>query len=329
MTRIPVGYLILTSTPPERIPSTATRVEELGFDELWVAEDCFFYGGFTAAERALAATSNIDVGLGVVASVTRHPAITAMEVASLSRTYPGRFALGIGHGLPVWTGQMGLTPKSSLTCLRECMTSVADLLQGKVVDREGRYFQFRAIQLAYPSIEPVRLLTGVVGPRSLELSGQIADGTIISVLAGPTYLRSAVDSVRTGMAKSGRTTHAVPTFAICGVSDDRHAARAAIRPLLAAYIEGMTVHSPLLTRTHFADELAKLLAEGGAELLAAEMPDEWIDELAVAGDPADVLAGITRLHKAGATSVVLTFNPATADQELALIAETVLPGLRA
>ncbi|HEX3789971.1 MAG TPA: LLM class flavin-dependent oxidoreductase [Pseudonocardiaceae bacterium] len=329
MTNSGVGYLILTSTPPEQIAEISRKVEQLGLDELWVAEDYFCYGGFTAAEKALAATSRIRVGLGVVSSVARHPAVTAMETANIARSYPGRFRLGIGHGLPFWTDQMGLTPKSPLTCLRECVTAVGELLRGEPVDREGTYFSFRSIQLAHSTAEPVDLLTGVVGPRSLELSGEIADGTIMSVLAGPEYLTSARGSIETGMAKAGRSTHQVPTFAICGVSEDRDAARASVRPTLAMYIDALTTRSPLITCTGFADEVQQLLTEGGAELLAQAMPDEWIDEFAVAGDPSDVVSGIERLRKAGASEVVLTFNPATAEQELELVSTSVLPQLAA
>lgn len=322
-----VGYLILTTTAPENISAVARKVEDLGYDELWVAEDYFLYGGFTAAEKALAATTNIRVGLGVVSSVARHPAATAMETSNIARTYPGRFRLGIGHGLPAWTDQMGLTPKSPLTCLRECVTAVGELLRGENVDREGKYFTFRSIALAHPVTEPIEVLTGVVGPRSLELSGEIADGTIISVLAGPAYLASARASIEAGMARSGRSSHEVPTFAICSVNPDRAVARAAIRPILAFYIEALTTHSPLITCTGFAVEAQKLLDEGGNARLAEAMPDEWIDEFGIAGDPSDVVAGVKRLREAGATGVVLTFNPATADAELDLVSREVLPVL--
>jgi 5,10-methylenetetrahydromethanopterin reductase len=329
MTNSGVGYLILTSTPPEQIAEVSRKVEQLGFDELWVAEDYFCYGGFTAVEKALAATSHIRVGLGVVSSVARHPAVTAMETANIVRSYPGRFRLGIGHGLPYWTDQMGLTPKSPLTCLRECVTAVGELLRGDSLDREGKYFAFRGIQLAHPTAEPLDMLTGVVGPRSLELSGEIADGTILSVLSGPAYLASARGSIEAGMAKSGRTSHQIPTFAICAVSEDRDAARAAVRMTLAIYIEALTTHSPIITCTGLAEDAQRLLDAGGAERLARDMPDAWIDEFGIAGDPADVVSGIERLRKAGASEVVLTFNPATADQELELVSRSVLPRLAA
>lgn len=322
-----VGYLVLTSTPPEEIAAVSRRVEELGFDELWVAEDYFFYGGFTAVEKALGATERIRVGLGVVSSVARHPAATAMETSNIARSYPGRFRLGIGHGLPAWTDQMGLTPRSPLTCLRECVTGVSELLVGSAVDREGSYFTFRNIALVHPVADTVEILTGVVGPKSLELSGEIADGTVLSVLAGPAYLEAARSSIAVGMSKSGRTSHAVPTFSICAVNADRAAARSAIRPMLAFYIAALTTHSPLITCTGYATEAQKLLDEGGPDRLAEAMPDEWIDQFGIAGDASDVIAGVKRLRDAGASGVVLTFNPETAERELELVSRDVLPAL--
>jgi len=327
MTKIPVGYLILTTTPPEDIGGVARQIEELGFDELWVGEDYFFYGGFTAAEKALADTSRIEVKMGIISAVARHPAVTAMEVANLARSYPGRFSVGIGHGVPAWTHQMGLTPKSPLKSLRQCVSSVTALLAGETLNSEGDHFVFRDVRLAHPATTPVPVLTGVVGPKSLQLSGEIADGTVMSVLASPQYLESAIAEIRTGMAVGGRSTHAVPTFAISSVGEDRALARAAVRPLIATYVAAMTAHSPLITKLGHAEKVTELLERGGTDALANEMPESWIDDFAVAGNPDDVVAGIERLHRAGATSVVLTSNPATADAELALISKSVLPKL--
>ena len=53
MAETPVGVFIATSTAPGQIPPLAARAEDLGFGELWLAEDYFCYGGFTAAALAL------------------------------------------------------------------------------------------------------------------------------------------------------------------------------------------------------------------------------------------------------------------------------------
>jgi alkanesulfonate monooxygenase SsuD/methylene tetrahydromethanopterin reductase-like flavin-dependent oxidoreductase (luciferase family) len=56
------------------------------------------------------------------------------------------------------------------------------------------------------------------------------------------------------------------------------------------------------------------------------MPEAWIDSLTLSGDPDDVAGQIDRLVTAGATSVLVSpVNAATFADELALVAEAVLP----
>lgn len=330
MSSFPVGVFIATATEPERIPKLAQHAEQLGYGELWVAEDYFCYGGFTASTLALQATSNISVGLGVAASVARHPAVTAMEIASVARAFPGRFRPGIGHGLPIWTDQMGLTPKSPLTTLTECVTSVRSLLAGETRDEEGKHFAFHSIELRHPPIDDVPVLTGVIGPKSLKLSGKIADGTVVSVVSGTKYLELAMEQIREGMAEGGRTSHLLPTLTLFSINRDSKAAKEAVRPSLAFYLAAIGPHSPLTSAFGYSEHLTELLARGGADAVARDMPAEWVDELTVAGDPDEVAERIKRLLAAGATSVVL--SPVTAEtalEELELCSQTVLPSVGA
>jgi len=320
-----IGVFISTATPPENIPGLAANAESLGFGEIWVAEDYFAYGGFSMAQAALAATSSVKVGLGIVASVARHPAVSAMEIASIDRLFPGRFIPGIGHGVPAWTGQMGLTPKSPLTSLEECVSNIRILLDGGTVNHEGRYFQFHDVSLTHPAATRVPLVTGVLGPKSLELSGRIADGTVMSVLAGPTYLRQALTSIEVGRPAESVEPYLVPTFALFAIDEDCSKAKAAVRWTLAEYLVAVGPHNALTGACGFNELLAELIPLG-VEELARRLPDEWVDELTIAGDPDEVRARIRLLLEAGATSVVLSpVDPSTADAQLRLVSSTVLP----
>lgn len=323
----PVGVFVATSTPPEDIAGLAAAAERLGYGEVWVAEDYFCYGGFSGAALALGATSRVKVGLGVVASVARHPAVAAMEIATLARAHPGRFLPGIGHGVPAWTDQMGVTANSPLAALRECVESVRALLRGETVDLEGKQFTFRAVSATHRPDAEVPILTGVLGPKSLRLSGRIAQGTVMSVLAGTEYLSSALGHIGEGMAEAGTTEHLVPTFALFSVDRDGKRARAAVRPALAGYLAAVGPHNPLTAAFGYNDHLADLLA-GDPGRLPEALPEEWIDTLTVAGDPDDVLERVAALRTAGATSVVLSpVNAASAREELELAASAVLPRL--
>ena len=325
MTTSRLGAFIATSTPPEEIGPLAARIEQLGFGEVWVAEDYFCYGGFTAALAALNATRHIRVGLGVLASVARHPAVTAMEIATIARMHPGRFLPGIGHGVPAWTDQMAATAKSPLSALREAITGIRALLAGETVDSVGKEFTYRSVALAHAVEQEVPLLTGVIGPKSLRLSGEIADGTVMSVLAGAKYLESAVQHIAEGRAIGGRVEHQVPTFALFSTNADREQARRAVRGPLAGYLAAVGPHNPLSGVYGYNDHLAELLPHG-VDHLTSELPGEWIDDLAVAGNPEDITHRVRALLDAGATSVVLSpVNAATANDELELVAREVIP----
>lgn len=59
------GVMFRCQKPPETLRETVKQVEDSGFDELWIVEDCFFAGGISSVATALAATQHIKVGLGI------------------------------------------------------------------------------------------------------------------------------------------------------------------------------------------------------------------------------------------------------------------------
>lgn len=164
--------------------------------------------------------------------------------------------------------------------------------------------------------------------RSTICSGRIADGTIMSVLASATYIESALRHVREGLASADRHEHDVPVFALSSVDLDSRKATQAVRASLAFYLAAVGPDNPLITALGHGDRLAGILADGGTDRLIREMPDEWVTEFTVSGNPDEVVDRVRSLLATGATNVVLMpVNPSTAPQELRLVAETVLPRL--
>ena len=323
--RPPVGIVLGSHMPPERIVRTAGCAERLGFGELWFSEDCFFAGAFSGIAVALDATTEIPVGLGIASAVTRHPALLAMECATLSRLHAGRFWPGVGLGVPFWLGQMGLMPRSPLGAVRECVESLRRLFAGDSLTAEG-LFVFDDVVLTHLPGEELPVYLGMVGPRGLELSGRIADGSVLSVLAGTDYVRWARGRIAAGAAASGRSAepHRVVTYVLYSVDRDGAAARAAVRDATAFYLEAMPDNA--LSEVYgIQPQLQELLAAGS---LAADMPPEWLEDLSVAGDPEEVAAKIRALLEAGSDSVCLWLFPLErGDEVLELTAREVLPRL--
>lgn len=328
-TNVKVGLLIFSSTPPEDLAHVAKTAEDSGFDEVWIPEDYFFVGGLTSAAIILGATESIPVGIGILSSVVRHPAVTAMEVATLARAFPDRLVLGVGHGVPVWVAQMGLTPKSPLQSLRTCVESITKLVKGETLNTSDGPFTFDDVKLVHPVGKHVNIVTGVIGPKSLELSGEIADGTVMSVVAGTRYLDYAHEHIAKGAAKSGRDAkaHLMPTFVIYHVDTDAAKARRIAREALAFYLQAIGP-TPMTGVYGINDELKELLALGDLSQIAEQIPEEWLDWFTIAGLPEDCATKMAALRDAGATSVILSpYPPEEATRMIHLTAAEVLPAV--
>jgi alkanesulfonate monooxygenase SsuD/methylene tetrahydromethanopterin reductase-like flavin-dependent oxidoreductase (luciferase family) len=325
----PLGVVLGSHMPPERIAPTARRAEKLGLGELWFSEDCFFLGGPTGICAALAATERLPVGLGIASVMTRHPALLAMEAATISRLHPGRFWPGVGLGVPFWLGQMGLMPRSPLTALREGVTGLRRLLAGEEVTSAGEVFSFDAVALTHPPQEQLPIYFGMVGPKGLRLAGELGDGTVLSVLAGVDYVRWAREQIRAGAEAAGRASdpHRVVTYVLYSVDHDSRTAKEAVREATAFYLHAMPDNA--LSEVYGVQgELQELVARGGPELVARELPDAWLEDLAVAGDPDEVAAKVRALLDAGSDAVALWLFPLDrGDELLELTAREVLPRL--
>jgi 5,10-methylenetetrahydromethanopterin reductase len=309
MSRPSIGLMFFRTYPPETLLDYARMIEQTGLDELWVVEDCFFNGGVSAASVALAVTERITVGIGILPAVARNAAYAAMDLATLARIFPGRLHIGLGHGVADWIRQVGQMPASQMAALEEVTVAIREILSGQTVTMNGKHVHLDNVRLDHPPTIVPPLSLGVTGPKSLALSGRIADGTILVELTGPALLCRSREII------AGGSDHQLTIFAYWSQDADGAAARDRLRPMLAERIRNEGLKE--LDSPGFADQARELLERGGVELLAREMPDVWLDEITVSGTPELCLAAIDRLGAAGATCVVLVPPSDATIQDLA------------
>ncbi|MEZ0160542.1 LLM class flavin-dependent oxidoreductase [Streptomyces griseorubens] len=263
-----LGAVFRPQLAPERLRPVVRVADAAGLDELWLWEDCFREGGISTGAAALAWSERLRVGVGLLPVPLRNVAVTAMEAASLYRMFPGRPVLGVGHGVQDWMGQVGARAGSPLTLLREHLITLRALLAGETVTTKGRYVALDDVTLDWPPPGPVDVLAGGMGPRTVRLTGEAADGTILTADTSADGVRQACALIREGRVAAGRDpdVHRVVVY------------------LLAATGAGARERLE-----------AELVAEGHA----ADA------DLGVAGDAHAVADAVRRLAEAGADTVVL------------------------
>ena len=167
------------------------HAETAGLAELWLWEDCFLEGGLTTAATALAWSSQLRVGVGLLPVPLRNPALAAMEIATLARLFPDRLTVALGHGIQDWMAQVGAAVDSPMTLLREHTVAVRSLLAGETVDVSGRYVSLASVALDWPPVVPPTLLIGARGPKSVALAGEVSDGVLLDSVTDPDVVRRA------------------------------------------------------------------------------------------------------------------------------------------
>ncbi|MFI2780819.1 LLM class flavin-dependent oxidoreductase [Streptomyces sp. ALB3] len=295
-----IGVLVPRDMPAREFVTYARHAERHGFDELWVVEDLGYHGGLSQAATALASTTRIRVGVGLLPAGARNVAFAAMEIATLAQLHPGRLDVTVGHGMPVWMRDAGAWPESPLTLLGEYITALKALLSGRVVDCRGRYVQLNDVRLhesAVPTTVPL-VLAGVRGARSLTVAGEVADGTVLAEPVTPPYVEQALKHI----APAG--AHRLVAYNVAAVDEDPEAAVAAVRPALE--VVGEPDWRPHIAPLPFHDGLLELRARhDDPQDFARALPDEWVGQLAVAGTPSQARSRVSELFDAGVTSAVL------------------------
>ncbi|WP_280312581.1 LLM class flavin-dependent oxidoreductase [Nocardia abscessus] len=260
-----LGAVFRPQNPPELLRAAADVAEATGLEELWLWEDCFLESGIACAAAALAWTDRVRVGIGLLPVPLRNVALTAMEAATLHRLFPDRLILGVGHGVQSWMAQVGARVESPVTLLSEHLAALRALLAGEQVTVAGRYVHLDAVALDWPPTTPPKVYAGARGPRSIRLSGEHADGTLLDSITDANGVRAARTLIDEGRAAAGRTDrHHVVANLLAVTGPDAEARLAAERT--SAHAPGAGVAGD----AHAIAAAATMLAEAGADTVVLQ-----------------------------------------------------------
>ena len=186
-----------------------SEVERLGVDSAWGGETWGF-DAFTPLAYFAGKTSRITLGCSIAQVGPRTPVAIAMSALALASMTGDRFILGLGTSGPqVIEGWHGVPFTPAYTRLRETVEIVRLATSGERVAYEGKVHQLplpggegRALRAGAPPRDiPVYLAT--LGPRSLRMTGELADGWIASSFM-PEHAAVFLDQIRAGAKAAGR-----------------------------------------------------------------------------------------------------------------------------
>jgi F420-dependent oxidoreductase-like protein len=335
-----LGYQTAWSTPADHL-ALAQEADRLGYSVVWAAEA---YGSDSPSILAWIAgqTERIDVGSAVMQIPARTPGATAMTAATIDACTGGRFRLGLGvSGPQVSEGWHGVRFGKPLARTREFVDIVKLAIGRKTVEYHGEHYELplpdgpgKALRLSFhPPREHIPIYLAAVGPKNLELAGEIADGWL-AIFYSPEHAGDQLAAIERGRAKVGKTLAGfdiVPSVPVVVGDDDSEAGIAACAELVrwyaALYVGGMgsreqNFYNQLATRMGYGEaarEVQDLYLAKRQRDAAAAVPLEFIDRTSLLGSKDRIAQRLRDYAAAGVTTLSVSLFVADAESGIATL----------
>ncbi len=290
----------LWSLEYEQRQATLARIQEAGFDHLFMADHVSFRNGSgTDGFVEVAALSQLNPKLGVMISIyllpLRHPLPVARQLATMARIAPGRMIFGVGiggedrHEIEV----CGVDPKTRGLRANESLDIIKDLLAGNEVSFQGEIFNIEAARIRPSPKTPIPIIVGGRSNAALARTARYGDGWI-GVWCSTSRYAEALAQIDNECAKAERNPpewlHGYQTW--LGIDANEDIARTAVAKAMESFyhipFDRFERYTPYGTPEQVAEQLAPY-AEKGCRLFNLKV---------VTHDPADEvdLGAATKAH---------------------------------
>lgn len=301
-----VGFLGDVST--NELVVLATEAEKYGFRTFWTAEDYHGRSCVPSSTYVAAKTKRIRLGWGIVSCFTRHPAIIAMEAATVDEISRGRMCIGIG---PVVQSMRkhGIKHAKPIRVLKESVEIIRKMY-GRPFTYQGMDFSIPppGISLEFkPHRKRIPIYVAAMAPQMFKTAGRIGDGIFFSYFASPAFVRYGLEMAAQARKHAGLNVRDMDSVAYIKVyiSRNRDLAIKEAEEELSEYL----VHLPMAPyRFKFAGfeegELESLIkglreAKNKGRDTSKIVTEEIIDRLVVAGSPDECIEKIEKYLDSG------------------------------
>ena len=264
--------------------------EDLNYDTIWIPET-WGNDAFTIMNTIAENTTRIKFGCGIISVFSRSAANIAQTIATIDTFSGGRAILGLGPSTNIvnenWHGMKHERP---LRRTREYVEIIRLILSGERVTYEGEIIKIRNMKFqTKPLRRNIPVYLASLGPKNLELTGQLADGWL-PFLCPESHINKLKKNVEDAALKAGRSMSDIticPYVPALLSSDNQEEADFKIKEFISFYVGAMGPHYyNLVTSYGFGDDAVNIReAWNNKDLVkcAESVSDELLDLVAVKG----------------------------------------------
>ena len=334
-----IGLLMLCNRPVREIADHAGLAEASGYDAVWLTDDRFNREIYACLSYLAQRFSRLRFGPCVTDPYSRHPALTAVAIATLDEISDGRAMLGFGAGISGFA-EMGIERRRQARAMREAIEVIRRLLVGEEVDFQGEIIRFNKGRLGFSPLRPaVPIYLASNGPLGQRTAGAVADAGIMEAcgsVAEVQAFRARLDESATDAGRDPAAVQLVVRLNAC-IAEDGKAARDAVRLTVArllgaknlgfATVEAQGLALPEEVRATVAG-LPFTSDTAPYEPLLPRITDRHVDAFTLAGSVEEVTAHVIALRRAGVDGMIIRPFAAKAgslEETIARFGDTVWP----
>ena len=293
---------LLVSNPAEAGP-LARELEDVGYNGVYTFEGR--HDPFLPLAVAAGSTSRLKLATGIAVAFARNPMLLANLGYDLQLMSGGRFMLGLGSQIRPHIEKRFSAPWSHPAArMHEMVRAIRAIWacwqEGKPLDFRGQFYTHTLMTPIFvpgpnPHGLPPIYLAGV-GPRMIEVAGEVADGLLVHPFNTARFVASDVlPALDRGLANAGRTRADCDVSAqfivATGLDREERERNLALARGQVAFYASTPAYKPVLDCHGWGDlqpRLNALSKEGKWAEMSALLSNELVDEVVIHGSPEEV-----------------------------------------
>jgi 5,10-methylenetetrahydromethanopterin reductase len=289
--------------------SLAEHAVQAGAKSLWVAEHLGYREAIATCMAFALKTSDALLVPTAVSPYLWHATPTAMAMATLDEVAPGRAAIALGTGNPLFLQESGQAVTKPVRAIRELTEALRKLWVGEPVHADGDFVKLAGARMAFKPRTPIPIYIAAIGPDMLRLAGRIGDGVVLSAGLSTESVRSSIAISTNAGERDGRgmADYRRAGYLFFGCSRDPGEAVEAVRQKLAFVMRNKFLAANIKASGIHVDQEAVIAAIARRDIHGAAtlVPVEAVEAFGIAGTPQHCTKRLRDFIEAGLDEPVL------------------------